>query len=112
MSTENEKSEKEIEVKSEKSEKISSKSENKSTGKIASWWKETTQFLHEVWVEVRPTNGRVSWPTIESVKSSTNVVIISSLLLGLFIGLCDLVFQIGYEKIMSLVNSPATPGLG
>jgi len=60
--------------------------------KIASWWKDTTRFLREVWIEVRPNNGRVSWPTFENVKLSTKVVIISSIGVGLFIGVLDIIF--------------------
>ncbi len=60
--------------------------------KVSSWWKDTSRFLKEVWIEVRPKNGRVSWPTFESVKLSTKVVIVSSLSVGLFIGLLDGLF--------------------
>ena len=60
--------------------------------KIASWWKDTTRFLREVWIEVRPNNGRVSWPTFENVKLSTKVVIVSSIGAGAFIGLLDIIF--------------------
>ena len=49
----------------------------KSSG-LAVWWKETLQFLREVWIEVRPKNGRVTWPTFASVRVSTRIVIISS----------------------------------
>ncbi len=60
--------------------------------KIANWWNETSRFLREVWIEVRPKNGRVSWPTYENVKISTKVVVVSSIGLGLFIGLLDILF--------------------
>lgn len=60
--------------------------------KISTWWNETSRFLKEVWIEVRPKNGRVSWPTYENVKISTKVVVVSSIGLGLFIGLLDIVF--------------------
>jgi preprotein translocase SecE subunit len=60
--------------------------------KIASWWKDTARYLREVWIEVRPNNGRVSWPTYENVKMSTKVVIVSSIGLGAFIGLLDVIF--------------------
>ncbi len=78
----------------------------KSGSSNTSWWKATTQFLHEVWVEVRPNNGRVSWPTFESVKISTKVVIFSSLGLGLFIGLLDMLFSHIYTAIIG------GPGIG
>jgi len=60
--------------------------------KISTWWNETSRFLKEVWIEVRPKNGRVSWPTYENVKISTKVVVVSSIGLGLFIGLLDVLF--------------------
>ena len=60
--------------------------------KVASWWKDTVRFLREVWIEVRPNNGRVSWPTLENVKVSTKVVIMSSIGVGVFIGLLDVIF--------------------
>jgi preprotein translocase SecE subunit len=109
MNTELEKSEKEVEKKSENTEKISSKSEKKPTGSLSSWWKDTKQFLYEVWVEIRPQTGRVTWPTYENVKNYTKVVIISSILLGFFIGLCDMIFTYGLDKIL---NSQSTPGMG
>ncbi|MDN5279827.1 MAG: SecE/Sec61-gamma subunit of protein translocation complex [Clostridiales bacterium] len=67
--------------------------------KIASWWKDTARFLREVWIEVRPNNGRVSWPTFENVKLSTKVVIVSSIGLGAFIGLLDVIFG----KILTMI---------
>jgi len=57
------------------------------------WLKETAQFLREVWIEVRFKNGRVSWPTFESVKISTKVVIVSSIGIGLFIGVLDAILS-------------------
>ncbi len=77
----------------------------KSEGKVAVWWKETLQFLREVWIEVRPKNGRVSWPTFESVVTSTKVVIMSSILLGVFIGLFDWLFANIYRVILAASNS-------
>lgn len=41
--------------------------------------------------QVKGEMGKVAWPTREELISSTVVVIISTILLGLFIGLCDLV---------------------
>ena len=72
--------------------------------KIVSWWKETSRFLREVWIEVRPTNGRVSWPTYENVKISTKVVIVSSIGLGLFIGLLDILFG----KVLTMIIGGGT----
>ena len=82
-----------------KSEKELENSE-RSSG-LAVWWKETLQFLREVWIEVRPKNGRVTWPTFASVRVSTRIVIISSIGLGLFIGLCDALFAYAYSAIVN-----------
>lgn len=60
--------------------------------KITTWWQDTSKFLKEVWIEVRPTNGRVSWPTFENVKISTKVVIMTSIGVGVFVGLLDVIF--------------------
>lgn len=59
--------------------------------KLRTYWKELSRHLMEVWIEVRPEKGRVAWPTFENIKLSTKVVIISSIGLGLFIGLLDVV---------------------
>ncbi|MBI2944725.1 MAG: preprotein translocase subunit SecE [Candidatus Wallbacteria bacterium] len=47
------------------------------------------QFLEEVWREVRPDKGRVSWPTMKSIRMSTMVVMITSVMLSIYIFLCD-----------------------
>ncbi|MBI3037625.1 preprotein translocase subunit SecE [bacterium] len=57
--------------------------------KLRAFWKETSRYLKEVWIEVRPTKGRVAWPSFESIKLATKAVLISSLGLGMFIGILD-----------------------
>ena len=49
-------------------------------------------FLEEVVREVHPTRGRVVWPSQEKVIKSTWVVIIMSLLSGLFLWAADFSF--------------------
>lgn len=70
----------------------------------------TTQFLNEVWNEVdfRQGKGRVSWPTWESVKASTQVVIVSSIGLGVFIGILDLILG----RILNMIIQSSTTGIG
>ena len=75
---------------------------------VVAWWKDTLQFLREVWIEVRPNNGRVTWPTYESVKISTKVVIVSSIGLGLFIGLMDILLS----HIVKAIMTGGSPGIG
>ncbi|MFC1743592.1 preprotein translocase subunit SecE [Candidatus Riflebacteria bacterium] len=52
-------------------------------------WK---QFLKEVWTEVEPKKGRVTWPTTELIYQATKAVIISSIIVGLYVGLVDGIF--------------------
>lgn len=44
-------------------------------------------FFNQVKMEMQ----KVAWPTRTELMSSTVVVIISTILLGIFIGICDLV---------------------
>jgi preprotein translocase SecE subunit len=46
-------------------------------------------FLQDVWRECHPKKGRVTWPTARAVRTSTIVVIVSSILLSVYIALCD-----------------------
>ena len=47
------------------------------------------KFLSQVKAELK----KVSWPSREEIISSTIVVLVSSLLLAVFIGLCDVVLS-------------------
>ncbi len=60
--------------------------------KLKTFFNDMSRYLGEVWIEVRPQKGRVAWPTLDTVKLSTKVVIASSLALGIFIGLLDIIF--------------------
>ena len=51
--------------------------------------RELYRFLNDVWREVHPTKGRVTWPTAKSIKTSTLIVIASSVLMSLYITACD-----------------------
>jgi preprotein translocase SecE subunit len=53
-------------------------------------FRDLSKFLNEVWREVRPGKGLVTWPSLESVRQSTLVVIVSTVLLSVFIAMCDL----------------------
>jgi len=46
-------------------------------------------FFNQVKMEMQ----KVAWPTRTELLSSTVVVIISTILLGIFIGICDLVLS-------------------
>lgn len=51
------------------------------------------KFIDEVWREVRPGRGLVTWPSVENVQTSTFVVILSTIMLSGFIALCDWVLN-------------------
>ena len=53
--------------------------------RIREFWK----FLQDVWREIHPRRGKVTWPTARAVHTSTLVVIACSVLLSLYISLCD-----------------------
>jgi preprotein translocase subunit SecE len=46
-------------------------------------------FVKEVTVEM----GKVSWPTRDELIGSTAVVIASTIIMAIFIGICDLLFS-------------------
>ena len=52
---------------------------------LQEFWK----FLQDVWREIHPQKGRVTWPTMKAVRTSTLVVIASSVILSAYISLCD-----------------------
>ena len=62
----------------------------------------TFKFFGDVWREVHPRTGRVAWPSAKAVKASTLVVIISSIFLGLYIFLCDVIVNRMYAFIMGV----------
>jgi preprotein translocase subunit SecE len=55
------------------------------------------KFLSQVKTEMQ----KVAWPTRSELVSSTVVVIISTLILGLFIGICDLVLAKAVNFLIS-----------
>lgn len=51
--------------------------------------KRAQQFVKEVWAELL----KVNWTTREQLKQATKVVIVSSLVLGIYLGAVDIVFS-------------------
>ena len=47
------------------------------------------KFLREVWVEVSPKNGKVSWPTRKVVMGATGVVIVCVAIIATYIWIVD-----------------------
>lgn len=57
--------------------------------KIKELFFKAKRFLNEVWVEVNPKTGKVSWPNQKMIMGSTAVVIICVLIITLYIYLID-----------------------
>ena len=55
------------------------------------------QFLKEVRLELK----KVSWPSRKELVGSTTLVIVVSVLAGLFLGLLDIVF---FKSVYGLIN--------
>ena len=60
-----------------------------SPGRVGGWFGRARQFL----VEVRAELDRVTWPTRREVSATTVVVILVSLLFGLYLYFVDLVLS-------------------
>ena len=54
------------------------------------------KFLGQVKTEM----GKVAWPSKDELISSTVVVIVTTILLGIFIGVCDLVLSRGINLLI------------
>lgn len=52
------------------------------------------KYLSEVWGEVRPHEGKVSWPNREEIQGSTWVVVVTVALIGGYLMLVDV--SVGY----------------
>jgi len=52
------------------------------------------RYFSEVWGEVKPREGKVSWPTQEEVKESTWLIIVTVGLVAIYLGVIDLL--VGY----------------
>lgn len=49
-------------------------------------------YLEEVWGEVKPNEGKVSWPSADEVQGQTFVVIVTVGILIVFLGGVDFMF--------------------
>jgi preprotein translocase SecE subunit len=61
--------------------------------KLKAYYRDLARHLAEVWIEVRPNKGRVAWPALDNVKISTKIVIVSSIGIGVLIGILDWAFS-------------------
>lgn len=53
-------------------------------------------FLKEVTIELK----KVAWPTKDELFGSTVVVIVSTIIIAIFIGICDFIFAKGIHLII------------
>jgi preprotein translocase SecE subunit len=65
-------------------------------------FKNLLEFLDEVWREVRPDKGRVSWPTMKNIRMATVLVMITSLMLSIYIFLCDEILRQTLGAVLAL----------
>ncbi len=63
-------------------------------------WESLKKFFKDVYREIHPASGRVSWPSWESVQISTVMVIASTIILAVYIMLCDMVLRYLYRMVM------------
>ena len=56
---------------------------------VTGWWGRTRRFL----AEVRNEMGRVTWPGRKEVYATTIVVILTSILFGVYLGALDLLLD-------------------
>jgi preprotein translocase subunit SecE len=55
------------------------------------------KFVSDVVVEMK----KVSWPTINELKGSTMVVIVTVIIISIFIGFVDRILSLGLERVLS-----------
>jgi preprotein translocase SecE subunit len=59
--------------------------------KIRKYIKKAKNFLQEVWIEVNPKVGKVSWPAKKIILGSTIVVLITVAIIALYIFIVDMI---------------------
>lgn len=59
-------------------------------------WEKILQFFREVRVEIK----KVTWPTRKETLASTVVVLITSIIIGAFLGIVDFLLSSGVERIL------------
>lgn len=57
------------------------------------WHQRLVIFLQEVWTEIRPRDGKVTWPTKDEIVESTTVVFICVAIFGASLAIMDLSFR-------------------
>ena len=75
-----------------------SESLKESSGGIVGWWSRGLQFIAEVRVEL----SRVTWPTRREVWATTIVVILVSMLFGIYLYAVDLGLNVIMARILRI----------
>lgn len=57
------------------------------------WHQRLKLFFEEVWLEIRPKDGKVSWPTKDEIVESTTVVFLCVAFFGIYLSLLDAIFR-------------------
>ena len=70
-------------------------------GKPAQWWDNTRGFIAEVRAELK----RVTWPSRREVYATTVVVILTSILFGVYLWGLDLILSAAVEYIYRLTGA-------
>jgi len=55
------------------------------------------KFIDDVVVEMK----KVSWPSMNELRGSTMVVIVTVIILSIFIGVVDRILNLGLERVLS-----------
>lgn len=61
-------------------------------------------FTRDVWAEVVPPHGKVTWPDRKTIYGSTIVVIVSVLLISLYIAIIDAVSSLSIRSISEFIR--------
>jgi preprotein translocase subunit SecE len=70
-------------------------------GKPAQWWENSRNFFQEVRSELK----RVTWPSRREVYATTVVVILTSILFGVYLWGLDLILSAAVEWIFRLTGA-------
>jgi preprotein translocase subunit SecE len=60
-------------------------------------WEKIVQFFREVKVEIK----KVTWPTRKETIASTVLVLVTTFIIGAFLGIVDFILSTGVEKILT-----------
>jgi preprotein translocase SecE subunit len=63
------------------------------------WWKGQIRQLVNYWQETREELRKCSWPTVEELKGSTALVIVSIAMLGAFTVAVDFIMNLVFIKL-------------